>query len=457
MKQKIIIPVLGLSLLLIIINIGCTQIENGNGSQPPEEQTIEEKAIALMNHFNNGTFQQAYDLYLNDEIKSLTTPLDLQIIWNGIINQYGDLIRIQSTRITQEQEYDIVFVTCEYDKLGLLDTRVVFDANHSISGLQFVPTDVSDQYQPPQYADTNQFTEQNVTVGEGTSWPLPGTLTVPTGEGPFPVVILVHGSGPNDRDETIGPNKPFKDLAWGLACQGIAVLRYEKRTKQYSQQIITDIENITVQEETIDDALAAIQLLQNTTLINPNQIFILGHSLGGMLAPRIGQQDNNISGLLLLAAPTRHLEDLMLEQTIYLAELDGNITTAEQTGINLTQEAWEKIKSLNITPGEVILGASLNYWEDLSTYDQVATAKNLTIPLLILQGERDYQVSLTEDYTTWYQTFSDNPNITLQTYESLNHLFISGSGTPSNQEYNVPGNVAEQVIIDITDWIEQHI
>ena len=420
MKQKTILPVIIVSLLLILITIGCTQIENGH--QPPEEQTIEEKAIALMNHFNNGTFQQAYDLYLNEEIKNLTTPQDLQMIWNGIVNMYGDLINIQSTRTTQEQGYDIVFVTCEYDKLGVLDTRVVFDTNHSIAGLQFVPTDVSDQYQPPDYADTNQFTEQNITIGEDTLWPLPGTLTLPTGEGPFPVVILVHGSGPNDQDETIGPNKPFKDLAWGLASQGIAVLRYEKRTKQYSQQIINDIENLTVQEETIDDALAAVHLLQTTPMINPNQIFLLGHSLGGMLAPRIGQQNNNISGLLLLAAPARHLEDLMLNQTIYLAELDGNITAAEQTGINLTQEAWEKIKSLNITLGEVILGASLSYWEDLSTYDPVSTAKNLTIPLLILQGERDYQVSYIEDYILWNQPFSNNPNVTLQTYASCNGL-----------------------------------
>jgi acetyl esterase/lipase len=217
-----------------------------------------------------------------------------------------------------------------------------------------------------------------------------------------------------------------------------------------------DIQNLTVQEETIDDALAAVQLLRNTPTINPDQIFLLGHSLGGMLAPRIGQQDHNITGLLLLAAPTRPIEDLMLDQTIYLAELDGNITEAEQTAINQTQDAVNHIKSLNITPGEVILGASLKYWEDLATYDSVATAKNLTQPLLILQGERDYQVTMANDYLTWRQTFAANPNVTLHTYDTLNHLFISGTGPPNNEEYNIPGNVAEQVITDITNWIQQY-
>jgi dienelactone hydrolase len=94
-------------------------------------------------------------------------------------------------------------------------------------------------------------------------------------------------SGPNDRDETIGPNKPFQDLAWGLASQGIAVLRYDKRTRVYPAQFVA-LPNATVKEETIDDALAAVALLRNTPNIDQHRIFVLGHSLGGMLVPRIG-------------------------------------------------------------------------------------------------------------------------------------------------------------------------
>jgi hypothetical protein len=121
----------------------------------------------------------------------------------------------------------VVYVTCEFQR-GKLDTKVVFDGN-KITGLFFV---LSGTYKPPPYADSSKFEEREISIGKGI-WSLPGTLSLPKGVGFFPAVVLVHGSGPHDRDETIGPNKPFRDLANGLASRGIAVLRYEKRTKQY--------------------------------------------------------------------------------------------------------------------------------------------------------------------------------------------------------------------------------
>src|SRR5437868_1779970 len=107
-------------------------------------------------------------------------------------------------------------------------------------------------WQRPAYSKPDSFKEREVTVGEG-EWKLPGTLTVPNGSGPFPAIVLVHGSGPNDRDETVGAIKVFKDLAEGLASRGIAVLRYEKRTKQYAGRM-AGLPKMTVAEETVDDA-----------------------------------------------------------------------------------------------------------------------------------------------------------------------------------------------------------
>ena len=108
-------------------------------------------------------------------------------------------------------------------------------------------------WERPAYSKPDSFRERDVTIG-GDEWKLPGTLTVPVGNGPFPAVLLVHGSGPNDRDETVGPNKVFKDLAEGLASRGVVVLRYEKRTRQYSSKTEA-MDKFTVKEETVDDAL----------------------------------------------------------------------------------------------------------------------------------------------------------------------------------------------------------
>lgn len=115
---------------------------------------------------------------------------------------------------------------------------------------------------------------------------LPGRFTFPKEGKNFPIVILVHGSGPHDMDETIGPNKPFKDLAEGLASKGVATLRYYKRTKRYPNEVMKEPE-INIYNEVVDDALEAIKLAAAHDKLDEKKLFVLGHSLGGMLAPKI--------------------------------------------------------------------------------------------------------------------------------------------------------------------------
>jgi len=448
-KEKILCIII---IMLLGAFTGCVSEEK---QMVTEEKTETDIAHSLMDHFINSTMTTPYNSLFTDELKEQTNVEQLEMIWDQIITTYGDLVEITSTKTTEEQGYTIIYVTCTYADLGLLDTRVVFDENNLIAGFQFVPTDVSDQYQSPDYAQIENFTELTATIGEGTEWGLPGTLSLPNGEGPFPVVILIHGSGPNDQDETVGPNKPFKDIAWGLASKGIAVLRYEKRTKHYATTIVNQLDTFTVYEETINDALQAINLSSNYKSIDENSVYILGHSLGGMLAPRIAEQTTALSGVILMAAPTRHLEELMLNQTIYLSELDGTITSEEQTQINATRQLVEQIQNLSIADDEIVLGAGKAYWEDLSKYNPVQTAESLELPILFLQGKRDYQVTYEDDFAQWNTSFKDNDNASLIQYETLNHLFITGEGNPTNTEYMKPGNVDQQVIIDIVQWITQ--
>jgi hypothetical protein len=280
-------------------------------------------------------------------------------------------------------------------------------------------------------------------------------LTLPKGDGPFPVVVLVHGSGPNDSDETIGPNKPFKDLAWGLASRGIAVLRYEKRTKQYPLRCTEMIENFTVDDEAVDDALTAIEVLREEEKIDQERIFVLGHSLGGMLAPRIGVRDGKLAGIILLAGNTRNLPDMIMDQVQYIASLDGKIDNAEAKQIEEAEELVRKVKELDMAENEIVLGASKAYWEDLMEYDPVKTAKELSLPMLILQGERDYQVTL-EDFNGWKEGLGRRENVTFKLYENLNHLFMSGRGVPSPAEYQIAGNVGQIVVENIAEWVKKH-
>jgi dienelactone hydrolase len=286
---------------------------------------------------------------------------------------------------------------------------------------------------------------------------MPGTLTTPAGAAPFTAVELVHGSGPNDRDETVGGNKPFKDLAWGPASKGVAVLRYEKRTKQHGAKLAS-IRAFTVKDEVLDDALAAVELLRKTEGIDAKRIFVLGHSLGGMLVPRIGRLDPNIAGLIALAGATRPLEDVIPEQLAYIFSVDGTISPEEQKQLDQAKEQAAKVKALkpeDANSSAIVFSAPVSYWLDLRGYNPPETAKELKQPLLILQGERDYQVTM-DDFKRWNAALATKSNVTFKSYPSLNHLFIAGTGRSTPSEYDQAGHVVAQVIEDIAAWIKKH-
>jgi len=323
-----------------------------------------------------------------------------------------------------------------------INFRFIIDRDGLVAGMFQLPGAVD--WQRPAYSKPDSFREREVTVGDG-QWKLPGTLTVPVGQGPFPAIALVHGSGANDRDETVGGTKMFKDLAEGLASRGVVVLRYEKRTRQYAAAM-AGMANFTVEEEAVEDAVKAAALLRAQREVNSRRIFVLGHSLGGYVAPRIAEQDGKLAGLIVLAANVRPTEDLVVEQ----AENSG--VTAKN--LETVKAVAAKVKSLE--PGDEdsppVMGVPVAYWLDLKGYDPAALAKKLALPMLILQGERDSQVG-TKDFALWKAAVGASKGVTMRSYPALNHLFVAGEGKSTEAEYRKPGHVAPEVIEDIVKWL----
>lgn len=421
------------------------------------------KARAFLAAMEKGDFQLAVRDF-DETMLKLSGPDKLDPMWTKQLPaQVGAFKQQGPARREQLQGYEIVLVTCEFEK-ATLDARVVFDKTGKIAGLQFVPPAPPAKYEPPAYADPAKFSETEVTVGAG-EWALPGTLTMPKGQGPFPALVLVHGSGPNDRDETLGPNKPFKDLAWGLASRGIAVLRYEKRNKVYGKKILADPKleaTMTVKDETIDDALAAAALLQKTPGVDPKRVFILGHSLGGFLMPRIAvaAKPLNLAGFISMAGLTRPLDDTIIRQMTYLYGLAGNtLTDDDRKKLEDLKAQVAKIKALteaDRTSTVKLMGAMPAYWLDLRGYDPAETAKTVRKPMLFLQGGRDYQVQ-TVDLENWKRALGSRPDVEFHLYPKLNHLFYEGEGILTPLEYmQKHGSVAPYVIDDIAGWISKH-
>jgi dienelactone hydrolase len=280
---------------------------------------------------------------------------------------------------------------------------------------------------------------------------------MPVGSGPFPAIVLVHGSGVVDRDATIGPNRIFRDLAGGLATRGVAVLRYEKRTRQYGPKL-GSLREFTVKEETVDDAAAAVEMLRKTDGIDAARVFVLGHSLGGMLAPRIAGAAPEAAGFIVLAGAVRSLPQSLIDQTRYLALADGEISAEEQRQIEQFEQLKARVETVKssdppLTAG--IISAPAAYWANLRGYDPPAAAKAVKRPMLVLQGERDYQVTL-EDFQQWKAALGARGDVTLKSYPALNHLFMAGAGKSLPAEYAVAGHVAVDVIDDIARWVAGH-
>lgn len=300
-------------------------------------------------------------------------------------------------------------------------------------------------------------TVRSVSLGVGTP-PLTASLMLPAGRGPFPAVVLVGGSGPNDLDETLGPDKPFLDLARGLAARGIASLRYDKRTKDYPAQI--DLAAFTPTQEYVPDAIAALALLRSRSEIDRNRIYVLGHSQGGTFAPLIAKDDPSIAGVIMLAAGAEPFGAALVRQVGYLATLPGTIGAQARAELPVARQAEQQIDSpelANEAPATrlspLLGGAGPAYWLDLRHYDEVATARAIPQPLLFLQGERDYQVTVADDLEVWLSGLKGRPRVTVHTYPQADHLFIDASGPPSPADYDHAAHVDPQVITDIAAWV----
>ena len=254
---------------------------------------------------------------------------------------------------------------------------------------------------------------------------------MPAGASRVPVVVLVHGSGATDMDETVGACKPFRDLAWGLAERGVAVVRYDKRTYVYPETI----KNTTIDEETTDDAVSAIRLAGTLPEADPARVYVAGHSLGAMMAPRIAERARNVAGVVMLAAPARDMREIVREQAAFLLP-----SGADSAFIgSIVAETERK--------------APQYFSGTMAEYDRFATMRRLDIPFLILQGERDYQVRMA-DFNLWKSAVGRKKGVRMKSYPKLNHLFIEGgSGMSTPIEYSKPGKVADYVIDDIARFI----
>jgi len=406
------------------------------------------KANEFFTYMEQQKFDTAHQ-YFDVSEQSKVSPANLQQLWTNITTNLGGIKSLEAIQSKTQGEFYAVTVEGKFEKNDQ-NFILLFNKAEKLAGL-YMPKSAP-VYAKPLYADTNLYTEKEVYI-QTPGHQLAAMVTTPKNATNFPIVVLVHGPGPSDMDETISANKPFKDLAYGLAAKGIATLRYVKRTLVYQNEFTGAF---TVKEEITDDAVAAIAMAKTINGADPKNIYVFGHSLGGMVTPRIATLTPDVKGIILAAAPARKLTDLVLDQNNYIYELAKDTTEAGKK--QLADAAIEVEKSRisklgNIKPDSVIIGLPSAYWVDLNSYDQVATAKKLNKRIYIVQGGNDFQI-FEKDYNLWNTALGKKSNVTFKFYPELNHLFSVQTEKGNARQYLTPANVSEQFIADLSVWIK---
>lgn len=364
--------------------------------------------------------------------------------------KYGELKKRNEayTYVIGAYQYVIVPVECSGENFNY---QIAFNRNHNIVGFSY------GQYALKESTDYDAMPEQ-ITETEysftSDGFVLTGTFTAPVEGDHYPVVVFVQGSGPLNRDEAIYENKPFRDIAWALAREGIASYRYDKRRYLYEEQMRSDV-TVTIKDEVTEDVAAAADMVKDLEKVDPDSIYILGHSLGGYMIPELAQELPRTAGFIMMGAPAEHLKEYLYKQYKYLAGEDETITAKEQKQL---RERNKQIKLLNhpksIPDNQMVLGEYKDYWINLLAYDPVKTAENLEKPVLVLQGERDYQVTM-KQFNLWKENFGASENWVFQSYPLLNHFMMKGSGQSYPGEYKIRSQVDNSVIQDIIQFIKK--
>lgn len=412
-----------------------------------EASTCMQRTESILAALDEGDYAKSR-VDFDERMSAALSAEQLRGVWESLPAQVGKRLATGDGRSKPTGDGAVATIPLQYEK-AWLELEVSCDAAGSVRGLFVKPGAAPVAVGP---AASEQWNERELAV-ENAGLSLPGSLTLPTAA-PIAGVVLVHGSGPNDRDETIGPNKVFRDFAHGLAERNIAVLRYDKRSRAHPQSFAG--KPFTVDEEVVDDAVAALKLLGAQPELAGKPIFVVGHSLGALLAPRIAAR-SEVAGVVMLAAPARPLTEMMPFQMSYIFNLDGAISDEERAKIDEVKAQAARINALtdadrdDLTP---LLGAPASYWLDLADYDAFAQARNLGKPILMLQGAGDYQVTMKDDFAPWQKQMESVDGFATRSFQGLSHLFMPAGDPPGPNDYQTAGHVDATVIDALAEWIK---
>ncbi len=411
-----------------------------------QEYKHQEKAIKYLKHHNFRKLHKQFDKNLKKDV----SVHFLKKGWIELEKEFGEYKSHGKTELVKGKE-SLLYVTLVYFEEGSLVLTTSLNEKKKLDGITLTPK----RYTLPEYGQNLVYNKEDITIISG-KYKLPGEIVLPLNLSKrVPLIIFVHGSGANDRYEGIGPIMVFKDFYLGLLTKGIACMVYDKRTLVYKKEY--DSMQYTLWDETIEDAINAFKLAKTRPEIDTNQIYIIGHSQGGYALPLILKNCIGVKGGISLAGCSRPLDELIEYQYNYLLRLDGKVNLPEKLFLKKEMKKIKFVRSDKLFTSKSdlkILGYwPTEFWKSIKNYKPVEVLKTLEMPVLFLQGDRDYQVT-NDDLKLWKTGYLEKQNWSFISYPKLNHLFIEGEGKPGPSEYWNGGNIPMYVIEDIAGWVK---
>ena len=444
--MKIKYSILSLFLVLFLINDTIAQTE---------QKIFMEKSENIISLFKNRNYD-SLTMQFNDQQIAFNSAMALASNYDPIIEKYGGITKYKFAGFSENYgQINIEYVSKTVYNIDLLIELVFNRENKKLILYRF--TETYKTYAIPDYATAENYHDENIKFAADTTMPLSGVLSMPVGNKKVPLVIIIPAAGPSDADGNF-VSKPYKDIAVGLATDGFAVFRYNKRSLNYGFNFLQNKMNgvpFTPREDLLDDLQAAINLLKKNPTVDSTKIYLLGHGEGAYFAPFVAKENPFIKGIIMMGANANHPLEMMIDQNKYLGRiLPHKKVHFDEDDAKAKIVLKRKVKentSYFLLPHEI----PAKYWLWINKYDQIKVAKKLTIPIFIMQGARDYQVDK-KNFAVWEKKLKKHKNVTFKMYEKMNHIMHSGEGESTYSEYAIMRNFPFDVFNDIHVWLHKN-
>ncbi|MES2688945.1 MAG: alpha/beta fold hydrolase [Bacteroidota bacterium] len=405
----------------------------------------------VITHLQQKQFDSMYALFNADMQRQLSVS-DIEIMWESFTEKYDSLTDVHETSIRKKDSLWMSETKLDFVKKSFI-LQLSLSSDGVVCGIFF--RNINVPYAPPAYINMLTFYELKLNIAaKGIS--NEGILSLPKNNVKPPLVIIVGGSGPTGMDANSGPNKPYKDLAWALASEGVATYRYNKRTFNKANINMKHAAEFGLKEEYGDDIKALVNYFSRSDKIDTKRIYILGHSEGGFMLPYFAKENaNKVKGYISLAGNVSTIADMLPYQFRFLKSLNPDSTAGKifDDYIAKAEYMQRHVKSSTVEKDSMVLGMTLYYLKDMEKHQPANLISYLNNkPFLAIQGGRDYQVPPTE-LDSWKTLLKDACCAEFKTFDKLNHVMMEGEGAPNPSEYSAPANIPEYVPLFISGWI----